>query len=318
MKTVFVINPCAGQGKKIKSLVEKIKSLHEADCETYITKFPGDATLYVKSFCKNFGAARFIACGGDGTMNEVLNGAIGFKEAEVGIIPVGTGNDFCRNFSFSSDDIKSYIYSKSVRCDAIRYKTVVENKAVSGYCANMFNIGFDCNVADLKAEMEKKPFVSGSMSYLISIFVMLISKKGANLKIEIDGVKRHSGKLLLTSVANGSFCGGGIKSNPLASVCDGKISINIIKNISRLKFLYLLPYYMKGNFLKIKNIEKVILSEKCSNVRISPIDGKIRLCIDGEIIDAGETEFEICHNAFNFVLPGEKLCEKPMLEGAMV
>ena len=167
----------------------------------------------------------------------------------------------------------------------------------------MFNIGFDCNVADLKGEMEKKPFVSGSMSYLISIFATLVSKKGANVKIEMDGNVKHEGKLLLTSIANGSYCGGGIKSNPLASVSDGKINVNIIKNISRRKFLYLLPFYMKGTHMGLKNIDNIIVSEKCSKIKISPLDEKFRLCIDGEIIDAGETEFEICPGAFRFVLP---------------
>ncbi len=84
----------------------------------------------------------------------------------------------------------------------------------------MFNIGFDCNVADMTANMKKKPFISGSLAYLLSIFVMLIKKKGAKLLIELDGEKKYCGPLL-TSLANGSYCGGGIKSNPLVSIKDG-------------------------------------------------------------------------------------------------
>lgn len=305
MKTIFIINPCAGQGKKEKEIINKINMLMDFDSEIYITKSVGDATLFVRHYCENFGVARFISCGGDGTLNEVLNGAIDFEGAEIGAIPAGTGNDFCRNFKNKGDfnDVSCQITGKYVLCDAIRYKTVIKDKTITGYCANMFNVGFDCNVADLKGEMEKKPFISGTMSYLFSIFATLIRKKGANVRIELDGKEKHKGKLLLTSIANGCYCGGGIKSNPLASVADGLININIIKNVSRFKFLYLLPFYMKGNFLKIKNIDKVILSEKCSNIKLTPLDGNIRLCVDGEIIDAGETEFEICHNAFRFVLP---------------
>jgi YegS/Rv2252/BmrU family lipid kinase len=305
MKTVFIVNPLAGQGKKVDFLIDKINNLKDDDTEMYITKFPGDATSYVRAYCEDNGPARFIVCGGDGTLNEVLNGVIDFDDAEVGIIPVGTGNDFKRNFENGDmfNEVKCQIFGSVERCDAIKYKTVINDEIKTGYCANMFNIGFDCNVADLKNEMQKKPFISGSMSYLISIFVTLIKKKGENLKIEIDGNETHNGKLLLTSIANGCYCGGGIMSNPLASVKDGLININIIKNVSRLKFLRLLPYYMKGNFLNLKNIHKVILSEKCSRVKITPLDGKMRICVDGEIIDAGETEFEICHNAFNFVLP---------------
>lgn len=309
MKTIFIINPCAGQGKKVDTLIRNINNLPELDCEIYITKSVGDATSYVKSYCKTIGPARFIACGGDGTFHEVLNGAIGFENAEVGVLPIGTGNDFCRNFKKDGNfhDALCQITGNSMMCDAIKYTTAVNGKTVSGYCANMFNIGFDCNVADLKTEMEKKPFVSGSMSYFISIFATLIRKKGANIRIEMDGKEVHTGKLLLTSIANGCYCGGGIKSNPLASVHDGLMSINIIRNVSRLHLLYLLPFYMRGNFLKLKNIDKVILSEKCSKVKLIPLDGPIRICVDGEIIDAEETEFEICHEAFRFIVPAKQM-----------
>ena len=136
---------------------------------------------------------------------------------------------------------------------------------------------------------------------------MLVKKKGETLKIETDGVLKHDGELLLTSIANGSYCGGGIKSNPLAKVDDGFININIIKNVSRLKFIKLLPYYMKGTVLELPGIEKIIISEKCKKVTIIPASPKFRLCIDGEIEDAGEIEFEIVHNAFDFVVPSKVL-----------
>ena len=308
MKTVFIINPCAGKKNDLDSLIESIKGAScGRDVTVYLTKSPGDATGYVKSFCAENGGGRFIACGGDGTLNEVLNGVIGYEGAEVGVIPVGTGNDFCRNFGRDYDffDIPSIIDGTGVRCDAIRYT----NKCGEGYCLNMFNIGFDCNVADMTSEIKKKPFISGSFAYFVSILLMLIKKKGAELRIELDGEVHHDGKLLLTSVANGSYCGGGIKSNPLADITDGLININIIKNVSRLRFLTLLPYYMKGTVLEKKGVHRFIASENCKSIRISPKGGKMRLCVDGEITDADETVFEIIHNAFTFVLPGAKLKE---------
>ena len=309
MKTVFIVNPCAGKGNFSKNLIEKLNALTDIEKEFYITKSIGDATNFVRNYCKTNGAARFIACGGDGTLSEVLNGIEQYQEAEIGVIPVGTGNDFCRNFEKESlfDNILAQVYGKTVRCDAIRYTTTVSGSVVSGYCTNMFNIGFDCNVADLTSKMKKKPFISGSIAYLLSIFVTLITKKGADLKIEIDGREEHNGKLLLTSIANGCYCGGGIKSNPLASICDGKINMNIIRNVPRYKFIYLLPFYMKGSHLKLKGIDKIIRVATCSKIKIAPKTEKIRICVDGEIIDAGETVFEICPSMFNFVVPETKI-----------
>lgn len=315
MKTIFIINPCAGQGENINQFISSVKDVAKNtkfDIDFYITKSVGDATDFVKYFCEKHGPARFIACGGDGTLNEILNGAISFENAEIGAMPQGTGNDFCRNFSTDYDfsNVLKQVAGKTVKCDAIKYSTLNKGRLKEGYCVNMFNIGFDCNVADLTADIKKKPFISGSFAYLISILLTMIKKKCINLHIELDGKTVHDGKLLLTSIANGCYCGGGIKSNPLASVKDGFININIIKNVTRLKFISILPYYMKGTFLDIAGINKYISSLKCRELIITPNDGEIRLCVDGEIINAGKTTFEIKHHAFNFVVPGDILAVK--------
>lgn len=309
MRNVFVINPQAGKKTKCDELINDVKNVAQksnSDIEIYVTKSVGDATDFVRDYCKKNGGTRFIACGGDGTLSEVVNGAVGFDGVEIGVMPKGTGNDFCRNFG-NRENFGNALYQlqgKTVKCDAIKYETEFDGKIKSGYCVNMFNIGFDCNVADKTDEIKAKTFLSGSLAYFAAIFVTLVKKKCSDLQIELDGKIVHSGKLLLTSLANGCFCGGGIKSNPYANVNDGLININIIKNVSRLKFISLLPHYMKGTVFGVKNIEKYISTEKCGEITVSPCDNKkIRLCVDGEIINAGKTRFEIVHNAFNFVVP---------------
>ena len=297
METIFIINPAAGQGK-IENITKKIESIGK---KYYITKSVGDAESFVRKTLENGGEFRFIVCGGDGTFNEVLNGAYGKNNIEICIIPTGTGNDFCKNFDGDFFDVESSLYGTKIKCDAIRYTT----NGVTRYCANMFNIGFDCNVADMTSHMKKKPFISGSLAYFISILVMLIKKKGADVKIEVDGDVLHDGPLLLTSLANGKFCGGGIMSNPEASVTDGNININIVHNVSRLKFLTLLPHYMKGTHLKLKNVEKIIKTKNCKKVVITPNSDAFRICCDGEIQDASKVEFEIVKDAFNFVVPNK-------------
>ncbi len=308
MKTIFIINPKSGQGKRTDAFIASVKetiSKTDADAEVYLTKSVGDATVYVRDYCEENGPARFIACGGDGTLSEVVNGAIACPDAEIGVIPMGTGNDFCRNFGSDCDfkNISNQMTGKTVKCDAIRYTTEYRGTKKQGYCVNMFNIGFDCNVADATADMKKKPFISGSFAYFLSIMTTLIKKKCSDLEIELDGEMVHNDKLLLTSVANGSYCGGGIKSNPLASVSDGLININIIKNLSRTRFISLLPAYMKGTILERRGVGKYVKSEKCKEITITPNKENIRICVDGEIISAQKTHFEIVHNAFNFVIP---------------
>lgn len=311
MKTVFVVNPKAGKKRNVDEIVSNIQMVSEAcqkDIEIYITKAVGDGERFVREYCKTNGAARFIACGGDGTLNEVANGAYGTWGAEVGVMPLGTGNDFCRNFSQQSlfNDVKAQLFGKAIPCDVIEYQTEYAGNSIKRYCMNMFNIGFDCNVADMTAKMKQKPFISGSLAYFLSILTILIKKRGANLAIELDGVEKHRGPLLLNSIANGCFCGGGIKSNPTAKVCDGVMDVNIIYSISRLNFLFKLPFYMKGTHIKLKGIEKVIAAHTCRQMVVTPAEGTMRLCVDGEITDAGKTEFAVIPGGISFVVPGSE------------
>ncbi len=307
MKTIFIINPKAGQGQNVEDFSARIlkttKEL-EADVQIYQTLGVGDATRFVKEYCETYGVARFIACGGDGTLSEVVNGVWGVHNAEVGVMPMGTGNDFCRNFAECDfNDIALQIKAPTYLSDLICYETEVGGETKKGYFINMCNIGFDCNVADLVADLKKKPLISGSLAYVLSILVNLIKKRGADVTVIKDGETIHSGTLLLHSVANGCFCGGGIKSNPLASVSSGMINFNIIHNVSRLQFLRLLPHYMKGTHMSLPDIDKIIETHSCQRLTVVPGCTPFRISCDGECMDAGKTEFEIMPGAVRFVVP---------------
>lgn len=301
MKTVFILNPAAGKGVGTKELENRIKSAAaeaKADFEIYTTKTVGDAERFVALYPQTDKKLRFVACGGDGTLSEVLTGSMGRDACEIGVIPVGTGNDFCRNFHKSK--IKEIFSGKTVRCDAIRCTLINPTGCKEIYSANMINIGFDCNAADLCSRLKKKPFISGTLAYVLSVFVMLVKKRGACLVIDA-GEEIHRGELLLSTFANGCFCGGGFMSNPLASVTDGKMNVNIIKNLSRLKFISLLSSYKNGTFIKKKGIEKFLTSASFSAVRIKAVNGSERVCIDGEIHSASEIVLEVVPAAFSFI-----------------
>ena len=100
MKHIFVINPAAGAVDALEEIKKKVNSEAKGyDYEFYETKAPHDATEYIKSYCASHPEkVRFYACGGDGTLNEVVNGVVGFDNAEVGCIPSGSGNDFVKYY----------------------------------------------------------------------------------------------------------------------------------------------------------------------------------------------------------------------------
>ena len=312
MRTIFVINPKAGKGKGIDKLVEKIHAASEKTgikADIYMTKAVGDAEAFADLIGKETAASaeevRLIACGGDGTLNEVLNGAIKYENLTVGVVPIGTGNDFCRNFPDDGDflDIEAQLRGKVIKCDAIRYSGLLAGKQQTRYCANMFNIGFDCNVVDLTAKLKNYPLIAGSFAYLMGVAITYIKKKGAKLRVELDGQVIEDGPLLLTAIANGGFCGGGVHSSPYASVTDGIMDVNVIFNVGRLDFLKKFPYYAKGTHMELPDIDHIIYAGTCRSAKVTPLEGTMRLCTDGEIVDAGEIEFEMVPAAFNLLVP---------------
>lgn len=344
MKTVFILNPSAGKGRGSDKLKEKINRVADRLGHTvgvYTTKGPGDAEKFAQQFCIEAEAeetgsfaqhadcvqpfpatqekreqarqasavrGRLIACGGDGTFNEVLNGVMqtphGAENVSVGLVPTGTGNDFVRNF-FGADfsDIEAQLLGEPQRCDAIRYSGWIDGKMQTRYCANMFNIGFDCNVVDTTARMKKYPLINGSFAYLLSVGLMFIQKKGAKLRVELDGRVAEDGPVLLTAIANGGYCGGGVYSAPQTSLTDGLMHVNIIYDVKRLEFLQKFPYYAKGTYPELDGIERIIYSSPCQTARITPLDGIMRLCTDGEIVDAGTVDFTVAPGAFQFLVP---------------
>ena len=315
MRNIFIINPASGGGMQADRLLTKIKKLEEernVKIEYHITEGMYDAEHYAKQVCvfnETHEELRFFVCGGDGTLNEVLNGIINFPEATVGVIPVGTGNDFVRNFPLgdSFSDIDKQFDGTTVKTDIIKYTYEKNGQKVSRYCANMFNIGFDCNVVVVTQTVKKLPFISGHLAYLLSLVLVLIKKMGAELNITWetpDGEERSfGGKILLTAIANGCYCGGGVKGIPLALVNDGEIDLSIIKNMSRTRLATLYSKYAEGTHLDEEKAKPYIIYEKCKKLSVSPRGGSMKLCVDGEVIDAGTVDFEIVPEAMSFILP---------------
>lgn len=312
MRHIFVINPKAGKEKNRERLEAQILAVGEKlnkKVEIYETVAAGDG----EDFVRRTSAAkapeekiRFYACGGDGAVNEIFNGAYGFENVEVGCVPMGTGNDYIRNYGTAEQfrDIEAQLLGEAVDSDMIRYVEYLDGKAAEPrYCANMFNIGFDCNVVDQTAKAKKWPLINGSLAYLISVFIMLIKKKGANLKVEFEDGEVFDDKLLLMAIANGSYCGGGWCSNPIASTDDGIMDIGLIKDIPRRQFPVLLPKYSKGTHLDHKGIEKILIYKKSRTLTITANGENMRLCTDGEITDAEKVTFEMVPKAIRFAVP---------------
>lgn len=315
MKHYFIINPLSGKRKSRRKLEEKIKiaaSKLNLDYDIYYTKGAGDCKIAAKELCEkhavNGEKIRLYGCGGDGTLNELVNGVYGHDNVEIGIIPMGTGNDYVRNYGSVNNfhNIEAQFKGKSVYSDLLKYSAIDENdECKEAFCANMFNIGFDCNAADLTEKVKNIPFIKGPLAYLVAVAIVLVKKQGANLKIEFEDGRVHNGKLLLTTAANGCYCGGGVKGAPYCSLNDGLMDITIIEDISRMFFISMFPSYSKGTHLEKKKVKEggMIKYTKEKSLKITGNDGVFRLCTDGEISRQKQVTYSVAEKGFQFIVP---------------
>ena len=300
MKYYFVLNPKAGKGSHSEELEVRIRAACEKrkiPYEIYMTTGVGDATAFVRKICADEAnlPARFYACGGDGTFGEVVNGAVGTVGASVGVIPVGTGNDFVRNFSPSDafSDIDAQISGEETRIDLLRRNDF--------YAVNMINIGFDCEVVKKMSKLKKNPLIPSKLAYIAGVIITLIKKPGVNTSISFDGSDFVNKRYLLTTFANGSFCGGGFHSNPYSSLTDRQVDGLLVNNVSRTKFVSLVGSYKKGTHIVPKN-DDVLKNSKYEKV-VLRFPQTQSASIDGELFDFDELSIECVPSAISVILP---------------
>ncbi len=302
MKHYFITNPAAGKKNSCEILsgsIEKACTQKGVPFEIYKTTGVGNATDFVRRTCEANATReelRFYACGGDGTLCEVASGAVDFPFASVGLIPKGTGNDFVRNFTNKESffDISAQLDATEVSLDVLKCNDM--------YAVNMVNIGFDCEVVKKMMKIKRSPLVPSKLAYIFGLLLTFIKKPGVKAKISINGGEEAQNNLLLTTIANGCYCGGGFHSNPLALLCDGRINTLLVNYIGRLRFLMLVSSYKKGTHLVPKN-EKILSSGTYDSIDFT-FDGTQSISVDGEVREVEkELHIEAIRGGLRFLMP---------------
>lgn len=295
----FIINPAAGQGQAVRYIpqIHQYFSDNPQPYTIYTSCGVGDITAYVqKTAAESSEELRFYACGGDGTLNEVICGAIGHAHVSVGILPAGTGNDFIRSFQDANlfQQIAAQVSGTPALIDLIRVN--------QQYAINMLNIGFDCNAALAASQLKKKPLLKGPLAYLAGTLQQFCHKMGSSLQFTIDEKEHFFGDFLLCTIANGRFCGGGFQSSPEAHLSDGLLDLAAVRLLSRRRFLSLLPSYRSGAYLK-KQIETGLVTyRQCKQLQIFAAS-PLYVCIDGEISSFTSLNIAVLPEAVRFIVP---------------
>lgn len=302
MKYIFVVNPAAGAGGAAEKLRDIIASLPEKDdCEIYETKSVGDATDFVMSRIAEKGEEelRFVACGGDGTINEVFSGAVGADKVSVTCWPCGSGNDFVKAFGGAERflDVSKLLHAEVQKLDAL--------KVGERYSFNVTNFGFDTTVAITINKEREKTGHGNKNAYTKGVVTALLTSMRNDCKVWADGeLLNPSGKALLCTVANGQYVGGSFKCAPRAKTDDGLIEVCLIRPISRLRFVKILTPYTNGEHLDREDCRDIITYRQAKVVHVEAPEG-FAYSLDGEIIYENDFNIEIAEAALMLAVPEE-------------
>jgi diacylglycerol kinase (ATP) len=284
-KIVFIVNPHAGNGSTGSAwpFIESLAKDRIGPFDAYMTKGPGDAMILAKNAVAEKKRI-IVGVGGDGTLNEVVNGFMASEEAirhdvTLGFIPKGTGCDFVRSVSIPRDIEQAVELIASGSVCSIDLG-VLDFKDHNGhdrcrYFHNIASFGLGGHVAWRVNRTTKTlgPFISFMWATLISIF--LYGKK--RIRISIDNGFKKEMVVWNVAVANGQYHGGGMRVAPDASMCDGLLNITIIGDLTIPEVFLNLPKLYNG---RIGDIDKVITLTGKNAVATS--NDRVFIEVDGE------------------------------------
>ena len=298
MEYIFIINNTAGKGNiksKLESMLENLDST--INYKLYETTAPQDATNYVKNYCNEFpeNETCFVACGGDGSINEVASGLAGAKNKYLAVIPLGSGNDFVKYYNDKNFfNINALLNGKTEKIDLI--------KVNNSYLINMGHCGFEAKVASVANKVKLKGKKNAYTKGIISATL-----KGRNNKLEIiaDGEKISKKSVLIFNFANGKYAGGNYKCSPKSINNDGLIDVVLVHSMPLVRFLTCIGKYKNGKHLDCEKLKDKVVYRQVKHLEISskkPID----VSLDGEIISGNHFSVDILPNEINFIVPEEK------------
>ncbi|HUF07218.1 MAG TPA: diacylglycerol kinase family protein [Candidatus Binatia bacterium] len=272
---LVIVNPTAGGGRAARLvpwLRERLASRPEA--ALHVTRRAGEGEELAAEALGQ-GHDRIVAVGGDGTVQEVVNGLLSTSSGvELGIVPVGTGNDLARSVGLPVDAAEAWrvAIGRSTRTiDAARARN---GDGAERWFASAGGIGFDAQVAAAMAGRRGRG--AGRAGYLLTTLSELRRFENRRVQITVDD-ERTTRDVLFVAVANGAFYGGGMRIAPDARVDDGRLDVCVVGDISRLTVLRELPNLYRGTHVRHPSV--TMLAGRTIEI---DGDGGTRAHLDGE------------------------------------
>lgn len=309
-KHLFIINPVAGKKDRTEVISSAIcRTLQgKGDYDIKVTSCPGDATEIARSYIQDASEDDFIrvyACGGDGTLSEVVLGMYlsGRDNCAIGVVPIGSGNDFIKYYDeIPAEKFRSLpdmVAGRTESIDLLRVSDDTGNERVS---INIVSTGFDAAVAKGMTAYKRLPMVNGSAAYNMSLCKCLVNERKHIYHVSADGCDLDDPKqgYLFVIAANGRYYGGGFKAAPISNIQDGFLDLIRICSVSVGRFLGLVGKFRQG--LHIEQLKEYTSHLLCKTVRIHA-EKPVEVNIDGEICEMTDPEISIVPGAIKLILP---------------
>jgi diacylglycerol kinase (ATP) len=303
-KWLFIVNPNAGSRKGAKDWPEISWFLNEAglDHVCLLTEHRDHANHLAMEFVEK-GFRNIAVVGGDGTMNEVVNGIFMQKRAEtseitLGMIPVGTGNDWSRMFGIPPEYKKAIEILKNKKTflqDVGKVHYFRKEQPQVRFFMNIAGMGYDALVAK-KANLSKEKGKGGPLSYFLSIFSGLVQYKFVDAVIEVDDRQVFKGEIFSMNVGICKYSGGGMIQVPFAVPDDGLFDITLIKKAPKWLVIRYANKLYDGTLVKLDFVN----TYKGKSVRIRAT-GKLYLEADGESLGNSPFIYEILPGSLKIV-----------------
>lgn len=301
-KWFVIVNPTSGNGaskKKWPLIFNELKQ-QQFNFEFKLTTHKFHAENLVQNAI-NKGFKKFISVGGDGTLHAIVNGilssnTINILEINIGIIPIGTGNDWVKTYNISKnykEAIQVIKTENTVQQDIGKITLKPKNTVI--YFNNLAGIGFDGYVVN-KVHKYKN---LGSLAYLTGALVSIFSYKKPLLEIKFNNtILKNTTLLLLIGICK--YCAGGMQLTKNPNTKDGFFDISFVKNITLFQIITNIPGLFNG---KITN-KKIVENYKTNALEIKVLNKyKTYIQADGELIGSGDFTVELIPNAINFIIP---------------
>ncbi len=298
IKHVFIINPAAGKRESTRRLEAAIRAL-EQPWEIVYTAGKGDARRFAQAAADRGEPVRIYACGGDGTLNEAVNGAAGADHAAVTNVPIGTGNDFLKIFGKENRgrflDVAALAAGPQAAMDLMD-------------CNGLLGIGVTCAGVDARIaagvdRYKALPLVRGIGAYILSLLDNVLFK-GITRPMVVDAGKLHyQGEVSIVCVCNGRYYGGGFMPVGDNMPDDGVLETLVVPKVGKLTLFRLVGKYARGGY---KEMPELVWEDKSGEIRIRSGDHReLVAVVDGETMRSKEFAIRLSEKKVNFFYPGD-------------